>query len=153
MPHYPCAMFVFWQRSWLSQHDPLSAWCASFSEARCTHCTVGISCLPPPMIPSKFTNLESAIEFKCAVAFWIAVDALYLGYLHIRQAHMKISSSATSSSLNYSSTTAANFSFILCNNSSYFLVIFSSPSVGTSNFMFRSSLCTSAVLSRTLDQL
>lgn len=105
------------------------------------------------MIPSKFSNIESATEFKCAVAFWIAVDALYLGYLHTRQAHMKISSSATSSSSNYSSTTAANFSFILCNNSSYFLVIFSSPSVGTSNFMFRSSLCTSAVLSRTLDQL
>lgn len=35
----------------------------------------------------------------------------------------------------YSSFTLANFSFILCKSSSYFFVIASSPSLGTSNFI------------------
>lgn len=61
--------------------------------------------------------------------------------------------SAPRSTPTYSSSTLANFSFIFCINSSYFLVIFSSPSVGTSNFMLRSSFWISEVASRTLLQL
>jgi hypothetical protein len=38
----------------------------------------------------------------------------------------------------YSSITLANFSFMCCSRSSYFLLTFSSPSSGSSNFMLLS---------------